>query len=344
MAFRLSVVNLDNPNPEENFVRDFDQDIVTLGRHSSNDIQIVHSGASRLHCKIIFEEGNFFLIDPGSANGTLLNGKKIPLKRNQLLKNNDIVGVESYEVTFKTMDRVAIKAPGENTDEVALRVVREVLGSLQNKDFPTLEIIAGPNVGKVIELNKDIQEIILGRSESCDVPLNDAMISRRNTRIKSDWSGVTVFDLNSKNGTTVNGSNITEHLLKNGDEIGIGETRVIYHNPKEAFRKGFESSTPNLEPAKPLTTVPPKPLTKRPPPEAPAVSEPPPLPTSSSAHPHEVVEGGSGSYVLPAHTEGDGETGLHSILHSFTTLDLVIFLISFVVLVGGIVIFVKILF
>lgn len=242
MAFRLIIENKEAAPGTEPEIRDFDQEIITMGRHSSNDIQIPHNGASRQHCKIFFEDGNYFLIDPGSANGTMLNNRKVPMKRNQLLKDGDIIGVECFNLKFKTMDRVAVKGPGENTDEVALRVVREVLGSLQSKTNPTLEVVSGPNKGRVIEFDKDVQQVIAGRSDNCDLVLNDPMISRRNTKIRRDWSGVTVFDMNSKNGTYVNGKKITEQVLKDGDEVRIGESKIYFRNPKEAFTREFEEA------------------------------------------------------------------------------------------------------
>ena len=244
MGYRLIVHNRESGENVEPQIHEFDQDIITLGRHSSNDLQIVHAGASRQHCKIIFEDGNYFVMDPGSANGTMLNGRKISMKRNHLLKDNDLITIESYDIRFKIMNRVAVKGPHENTDEVALRVVREVLGSLQGKSHPYIEVISGKNKGKVIEFDKDVQQIIVGRSDSCELTLNDPLISRRNTKFRKDWSGITVSDMNSKNGTFVNNKTIKEHSLKDEDEIRIGESKLLFRNPREAFSREVEKEVP----------------------------------------------------------------------------------------------------
>lgn len=51
--------------------------IITIGRSSSNDINLNDSLVSRTHCQIIQDDsGNFRLIDTNSKNGTYVNGTK----------------------------------------------------------------------------------------------------------------------------------------------------------------------------------------------------------------------------------------------------------------------------
>lgn len=51
-------------------------------------------------------------------------------------------------------------------------------------------------------------------------------VSRRHARIVVHGDRVTIEDLDSKNGTWINGRKITTHTLTNGDEILLGHTRV----------------------------------------------------------------------------------------------------------------------
>jgi pSer/pThr/pTyr-binding forkhead associated (FHA) protein len=67
--------------------------------------------------------------------------------------------------------------------------------------------------------------VTLGRDASCDIVLNDANISRRHAQFTQDVIGTwKVTDLNSTNGTRVNGSIITSALLRDGDEVAVGVT------------------------------------------------------------------------------------------------------------------------
>jgi hypothetical protein len=65
----------------------------------------------------------------------------------------------------------------------------------------------------------------LGRDVSCDIALDDANVSRRHARLSQDVVGTwKLTDLNSTNGTLLNGKPITSALLRNGDEIATGMT------------------------------------------------------------------------------------------------------------------------
>jgi hypothetical protein len=68
------------------------------------------------------------------------------------------------------------------------------------------------------------QTIVLGRMADCDVVIADPRSSRRHAEIRPAGNGFMVADLNSMNGTLVNGSAIREHPLADGDEIRLGNT------------------------------------------------------------------------------------------------------------------------
>lgn len=61
-----------------------------------------------------------------------------------------------------------------------------------------------------------------------DVILDDVSISRLHAMIFYDDIGVGVLDLVSKNGTFVNGEEVESRLLRKGDAVEIGETKIIY--------------------------------------------------------------------------------------------------------------------
>ena len=65
-------------------------------------------------------------------------------------------------------------------------------------------------------------QIRVGRSEDNDIVLNDARISRRHSRIAPEREGCVIHDLNSINGTFVNGVAVTRHHLKVDDIVRFG--------------------------------------------------------------------------------------------------------------------------
>ncbi len=70
--------------------------------------------------------------------------------------------------------------------------------------------------------------VTLGRHHSNDLVLDDAAASRQHARIEIVGSEYTLTDLNSTNGTLVNGERITYKTLISGDEIQIGDTVMTF--------------------------------------------------------------------------------------------------------------------
>lgn len=64
--------------------------------------------------------------------------------------------------------------------------------------------------------------LLIGRLPDCDLPTEDPRVSRRHAEIRPEPEGYAIIDLGSLNGTTVNGVPVKEHLLADGDVIGIG--------------------------------------------------------------------------------------------------------------------------
>jgi DNA-binding NtrC family response regulator len=78
-------------------------------------------------------------------------------------------------------------------------------------------------------------EVILGRSPSCDIPLEDSKVSRRHARIAIEDGQARVTDLGSRNGTIVNGEKIdAEAVILPGDRVQVGDTTVLFEPPTRA--------------------------------------------------------------------------------------------------------------
>lgn len=71
---------------------------LTLGRQKENTIQIKDPYVSKKHFIIVKDEGEFFLEDLGSSNGTFLNGEKISDVTR--IKKGDIIRVGEIEFIF----------------------------------------------------------------------------------------------------------------------------------------------------------------------------------------------------------------------------------------------------
>ena len=70
---------------------------------------------------------------------------------------------------------------------------------------------------------------VVGRGTDADLQLLDQGISRRHLDIQFDGNFATAYDLGSTNGTAVNGHEVGSQVLRHGDVIRIGHTRLVYH-------------------------------------------------------------------------------------------------------------------
>ncbi|MGH2819064.1 MAG: FHA domain-containing protein, partial [Actinomycetota bacterium] len=75
---------------------------VTIGRLSTNDVCLSDSNVSRRHAELRREGEGWMLVDLGSTNGTLVNGK---LAKEHRLKDGDRLAFGTNEVLFKTAQK-----------------------------------------------------------------------------------------------------------------------------------------------------------------------------------------------------------------------------------------------
>ena len=83
-----------------------------------------------------------------------------------------------------------------------------------------------------------------GRGDSVDVRIDDGEMSREHFSIESPAGDSTIRDLNSKNGTWVNGVRVSEQILKRNDQIRAGRTVFLFH---ESQPKGLNTMFRELE-------------------------------------------------------------------------------------------------
>ena len=93
-----------------------------------------------------------------------------------------------------------------------------------------LTVVASPSltVGDASPLH--YAPLVVGRSSQCDLAIgSDDFASARHARFEPRPNGVWLFDLDSTNGTFVNGAKIAEpRLLKPGDLVRIGQTELRF--------------------------------------------------------------------------------------------------------------------
>lgn len=89
----------------------------------------------------------------------------------------------------------------------------------------TLKILHGSDRGKVYE---DLQPpFTVGREEGNDIQLNDERVSRCHFKVQRDKDRLVLTDLDSTNGTKVNGLECQLKILRHGDLISVGRSLML---------------------------------------------------------------------------------------------------------------------
>jgi pSer/pThr/pTyr-binding forkhead associated (FHA) protein len=95
----------------------------------------------------------------------------------------------------------------------------------------TLRILDGADRGRVFA---DMPTpLTIGREEGNPIQLNDERISRFHLKIQEDQNKIVLTDLQSTNGTKVNGENVQIWVLRPGDVIAVGRTMLVFGSHEE---------------------------------------------------------------------------------------------------------------
>lgn len=92
------------------------------------------------------------------------------------------------------------------------------------------------------EIALDRERTTIGRKPHNDIQIDNLAISGEHAVIVTLLDDSFLEDLNSTNGTYVNGQSIKKHFLQNGDVVELGKYRLKYFNDAPQLRAGMEGS------------------------------------------------------------------------------------------------------
>ncbi len=95
----------------------------------------------------------------------------------------------------------------------------------------TLRVLDGADRGKIFD--ELTPPITIGREEGNAIQLNDDRVSRFHVKIQEDNDQLVLTDLESTNGTRVNGEDINIRILKFGDLITVGRSVLVFGSRDE---------------------------------------------------------------------------------------------------------------
>ncbi len=189
------------------------QNAVTLGRSPDNTFPFNDDlTVSRHHAQILWSNDHYALTDLSSSLGTFVNDVRLAPHQPRKLVDCDRISIGRFELTFRD----------------------EVLESRSDSQNPGIQ----ENNSKNQTLNlKGRQNLSIGRDLSNDMVIDHPSSSRFHAQIQKVKGNYVLKDLNSTNGTFVNGKPIAEQrILKVGDIIQIGPTHLTFNIDETLFK------------------------------------------------------------------------------------------------------------
>jgi len=215
-----------------------DQETVTIGRKTDNDIHIDNLAVSGNHAKILTILNDSFIEDLDSTNGTYINGKKIS---KHALKNGEIITIGKHELKYvneptftDTFEKTMIIRPdaagmpeqdetGTNLEKHIGKIVSDLASAgtadTEETGAASLRFLNGANSGKDLNLKKILTT--LGKPG-----VQVAAITRRPT----GYYLIAVDASSSPSNPLVNGVEIGKQAqpLKHGDVIEVAGIKMSF--------------------------------------------------------------------------------------------------------------------
>jgi pSer/pThr/pTyr-binding forkhead associated (FHA) protein len=219
-----------NPNgPEQEF--ELAKTSISLGRGTTNDITLDDVRVSRSHARLDIAAGEVTLLDLGSSNGTRVNGI---LVERATLAPGDTIGLGGQQLKYSVDDPsedvglTVIDTQVQLDQTIAEEVLQVVINDTSTS---SLVIFTGDHTWS-IDL-ADLDQATIGRDDNCAVFIDDSKVSRQHAEVQHRGEAFMLKDLGSINGTWVNGQQIEQHILQDGEVIRIGPAQIV-------FKRGFQ--------------------------------------------------------------------------------------------------------
>jgi TolB protein len=124
--------------------------------------------------------------------------------------------------------------------------------------FPRLVVTVE---GQVVQEAILEDELRIGRAEDNDLVLADPKVSRHHAQVRKEEAGYVLTDLDSANGTLVQGVLVTEpYTLQHNDRIQIGDVELAYYEAGRSSEDTIIAPLPISKPAEAERVVPPPPV------------------------------------------------------------------------------------
>lgn len=228
---RLNIIR----GPEPGLSIDLELEVIRIGRGRKNEIIIHDNEVSREHCRLVRVLDDYEIFDDTSTNGTYVNGKKID-------GTGWLLGARSI---IELGDSITLEyLPNEDESGVAPVPSPSIIVETVEIAQPIYLMIKRESVAEREVYALDSKTITIGRDLSNDIVLPDAEVSRHHMRLTRMDGAYLLEDLNTLNGTHLNGEHVKVPMrLKTGDILRVGKMVTMFITADPALTDFAEPPT-----------------------------------------------------------------------------------------------------
>ncbi len=117
---------------------------------------------------------------------------------------------------------------------------------------PCLVVMEGSNAGEVYKMDKPVT--VIGRDEKCDIVIWEEGVSRQHAKIERQNQNYMITDMESTNGTFVNGVSTKQITIQEGDKIRMGDILVRF-SFQDAIDVSHQENMREMAMRDPLTKI-----------------------------------------------------------------------------------------
>ena len=193
---------------------------LTVGRGTDCDIVLLDEEISRKHCKVDEIEGQLVLIDLQSRNGIFYKGQKVS---SAPLEAETSPSIASWNICVQN----DVQREQEKTVYLATPTLLGADTNSQPSSSSCRWILEAKDAeGNTSHLFLSEKTYIIGQDKNCDVCLNDPYLSRKHCSIVVKQNSLEVKDLESTNGTKINGISIRKSVITSKTQIELGKSSI----------------------------------------------------------------------------------------------------------------------
>ncbi|MGN1203255.1 MAG: FHA domain-containing protein [Eubacterium sp.] len=198
---------------------DIDRWETSIGKSKSNDVVLPMPDISRFHAVIAKKRKEWVITDTFSKTGVEVNGEKIDGRC--VITDGDIIQIGSIPLKFLCAEALSTESKTE---------MRTAAAELTQKNNNiAYAVLVDVKTHRPVYLRK--KDVLIGRGENCDIQINIDTVSSEHARIHQTSRGWALSDLNSHNGTKLNGRFISQpQLIFDEDLITFGERVFIFYD------------------------------------------------------------------------------------------------------------------